>query len=103
MDLETVLLIPISPTMGSAKTGGDTFIVLKAISFGSRIAVWTQSIEWSVISDYFTFSISRGFHDLLIVGLVSLPRTEIDWSGWIYFSMVILVPLHRMYFRRKPE
>ena len=74
MDLETVLLIPISPTMGSAKTGGDTFIVLGAISF------WFD-----------------------IVGLVSLPRAEIEWSGWIYFSMVILVPLHRVYHRRKPE
>ena len=38
MDLETVLLIPISPTMGSAKTGGDTFIVLGAISFWFDIA-----------------------------------------------------------------
>jgi hypothetical protein len=43
------------------------------------------------------------------VGLVSLvlalflPRTQIEWSGWIYFSMVILVPLHRAYFGRKPE
>ena len=43
------------------------------------------------------------------VGIVSLalalclPRTQIELSGWIYFSMVILVPLHRAYFRRKPE
>jgi len=73
MDVETVLLIPISPTMGSAKTGGDTFIVLGVISFWFDNAVWIQTIEWRAMSDYFTFSISSGFHDTLIVGLVSLP------------------------------
>jgi len=50
MDLEMVLLIPISPTMGSAKTGGDTFIVLGAISFFD-IAVCIQTIEWRDMSD----------------------------------------------------
>jgi hypothetical protein len=41
------------------------------------------------------------------VGLVSLvlalclPRSLIEWSGWIYFSMLILVPLHRACFGRK--
>jgi len=88
MNLETVFAY--SVTMGSAKTGGDTFIVLKALS---RI-----------------ISLSPGFHDMLIVGFVSLllalclPRAEIDWSGRIIsFSMVILVRLPRVYFRRKPE
>ena len=71
----------------------------KQLAFGSRIAVWTQSIESRAISDYFTFSIFPGFHDMLIVGLVSLPRTEIEWNGWIHFSIVIPVPLHRVYFR----
>ena len=55
------------------------------------------------MSDYFTFSISPSFHDMLIVGLASLPRAVIEWSGWIDFSMFILVPLHRVYFSRKPE
>src|SRR5215467_9125382 len=55
MDLETVLLIPISPTMGSAKTGGDTFIVLGAISFWFDIPVCIQTIEWRAMSDYFHF------------------------------------------------
>jgi hypothetical protein len=44
---------------------------------------------------------------LVSVGIVSLvlvlPRGQIEWSGWIYFSMAILVPLHRAYFRRKME
>jgi hypothetical protein len=32
-----------------------------------------------------------------------LPREHIEWSDWIYFSMVILVPLHKTYSKRKPE
>lgn len=43
----------------------------------------------------------------MTVGLVSLifaltlPFRQVDWSGWIYFSMVILVPLHRWIARRR--
>ncbi|HEX8077285.1 MAG TPA: hypothetical protein VF511_05680, partial [Chthoniobacterales bacterium] len=32
---------------------------------------------------------------------VTLPAGQISWSGWIYFSMAILVPLHRMLIRRR--
>jgi hypothetical protein len=41
------------------------------------------------------------------VGLISLllaltlPIDQIVWSGWIYFSMALLVPLHSAYRRRK--
>src|SRR6266480_226443 len=43
------------------------------------------------------------------VGIVSLflaltlPPAQIAWSGWVYFSMVILVPVHAAYHRRKME
>jgi len=56
-----------------------------------------------------TFHEVTGWSIPVGVGIVSLalalclPRTQIELSGWIYFSMVILVPLHRAYFRRKPE
>jgi NADH:ubiquinone oxidoreductase subunit 3 (subunit A) len=39
-----------------------------------------------------------------IVSLVlswSLPIEKIAWSGWVYFSMVILVPLHRFFYNRR--
>jgi hypothetical protein len=39
-----------------------------------------------------------------IVSLVlsqSLPIEQIAWSGWVYFSMVILVPLHRFFYNRR--
>jgi uncharacterized membrane protein len=43
------------------------------------------------------------------VGIVSLilaltlPLQYIDWSGWIYFSMAIVVPLHKWWRRRRRE
>src|SRR2546426_1459771 len=36
----------------------------------------------------------------LVLALI-LPRERIDWSGWVYFSMAILVPLHSAYLRRR--
>jgi uncharacterized membrane protein len=41
------------------------------------------------------------------VGIVSLalalilPIDQIAWSGWVYFSMIILVPLHAAYRRKR--
>ena len=43
----------------------------------------------------------------VFVGIVSLvfaltlPAEQIQWSGWIYFSMIILVPLHDHYLKRQ--
>ena len=39
-----------------------------------------------------------------IVSLVlswSLPIEKIVWSGWVYFSMVILVLVHRFFYNRR--
>ena len=38
-----------------------------------------------------------------LVLALTLPTEQIAWSGWVYFSMVILVPLHSAYRRRKIE
>jgi uncharacterized membrane protein len=41
------------------------------------------------------------------IGLISLvlaltlPAYEISWSGWIYFSMAILVPVHKWFLNRR--
>jgi hypothetical protein len=49
----------------------------------------------------------RGWSIPTAVGLTSLtlaltlPITHISWCGWIYFSMVILVPVHRRFMRRR--
>ncbi|HEX4641618.1 MAG TPA: TMEM175 family protein, partial [Chthoniobacterales bacterium] len=45
----------------------------------------------------------------ITVGIVSLvlaltvPARLFPWSGWIYFSMAILVPLHRVLMRRREQ
>jgi uncharacterized membrane protein len=49
------------------------------------------------------WSIPVGVGVISLVLALCLPATQIQWSGWIYFSMAILVPLHRAYFGRKPE
>jgi hypothetical protein len=36
-----------------------------------------------------------------LVFALTLPREQIQWSGWVYLSMIILVPLHNYYFKRR--
>jgi hypothetical protein len=36
----------------------------------------------------------------LVVAL-TLPAAQIQWSGWVYFSMIILVPLHDFFHKRE--
>jgi len=39
-----------------------------------------------------------------IVALVlAIPSRHFPWSGWIYFSMAILVPFHRVLVRRREQ
>ena len=38
---------------------------------------------------------------IALVLALTLPRGQIQWSGWIYFSMTIVVPLHRWWVRRR--
>jgi uncharacterized membrane protein len=49
------------------------------------------------------WSIPVGVGIISLVLALSLPREHIEWSGWIYFSMAILVPLYKVYFGRKRE
>jgi hypothetical protein len=36
-----------------------------------------------------------------LVFALTLPREQIQWSGWVYLSMIILVPLHNYYLKRR--
>src|SRR6266705_3684105 len=47
------------------------------------------------------WSVPVGVGIISLVLSLSLAREHIEWSGWIYFSMAILVPLHKAYFARK--
>src|SRR5713101_6650268 len=51
-----------------------------------EIAGWSLPVAVGIIS---------------LVLALTLPIREIAWSGWVYFSMVIFVPLHSAYRRRK--
>jgi DMSO/TMAO reductase YedYZ molybdopterin-dependent catalytic subunit len=68
-----------------------------------------ESLRLNARERAMTFHEVTGWSIPVGIGLVSLllalflPRAEIDWSGWIYFSMIVLVPLHRACFRPKPE
>src|SRR5436190_7910295 len=48
-----------------------------------------------------------GWRSSSSVGIVSLvcaltlPAEQIQWSGWVYFSMIILVPLHDFFHQRR--
>jgi hypothetical protein len=46
-----------------------------------------------------TIPLSVGIVALVLA--LTLPVRYIDWSGWIYFSMAILVPLHKWFLRRR--
>src|SRR5947199_1778201 len=49
------------------------------------------------------WSIPVGVGIVSLVLALSLARGHVEWSGWIYFSMAILVPLHKAYFAQKRE
>src|SRR6267378_7417775 len=36
-----------------------------------------------------------------LVFALTLPAEQIQWSGWVYFSMIILVPLHDFFHERR--
>src|ERR1700737_2349281 len=51
-----------------------------------------ELIGWSV-------PVSVGIVSLVLA--LTLPIEKIAWSGWVYFSMVLLVPLHRFFDKKK--
>jgi hypothetical protein len=38
---------------------------------------------------------------LSLVLALTVPIEKIAWSGWVYFSMFVLIPLHDAYYRRR--
>jgi hypothetical protein len=34
---------------------------------------------------------------------LTLPAAQIQWSGWVYFSMIILVALHDFFHKARAE
>ena len=88
---------------------GFTAIALEMVLLNLRAWQLREPLRLNARERAMTFNEVTGWSIPVGVGLVSLvlalclPRTQIEWSGWIYFSMAILVPLHRACFGRKPE
>jgi uncharacterized membrane protein len=88
---------------------GFTAIALEMVFLNLRAWQLREPLRLNARERAMTLHEVAGWSIPVGVGLVSLvlalylPRAHIEWSGWIYFSMAILVPLHRAYFRRKPE
>ena len=40
---------------------------------------------------------------IALVLALTLPEDHISWSGWIYFSMAIVVPAHKWFLRAASE
>jgi hypothetical protein len=45
--------------------------------------------------------VSVGIVSLILA--LTLPAEQIQWSGWVYFSMIVLVPLHRRWRAQEEE
>src|SRR5213079_3404952 len=88
---------------------GFTAIALEIVLLNLRAWQLREPLRLNVLKRAMTFREVTGWSIPVGVGIISLllalwlPRTQIQWSGWIYFSMAILVPLHRACFRRRPE
>ena len=88
---------------------GFTAIALEMVLLNLRAWRLREALRLNTRERAMTLHEVTGWSIPVSIGVLSLllalclPREEIDWSGWIYFSMIILIPLHRAYFRRLPE
>jgi hypothetical protein len=88
---------------------GFTAIALEMLLLNLRAWQLREPLRLNAQERAMTFHEVTGWSIPVGVGITSLvlalllPREDIEWSGWIYFSMVLLVPLHRAYFKRKIE
>jgi hypothetical protein len=57
-----------------------------------RVVTRGELTGWSV-------PVSIGIVALIFA--LTLPAEQIQWSGWVYFSMIILVPLHDFFHKRR--
>jgi uncharacterized membrane protein len=88
---------------------GFTAIALEMVLLNLRAWRLRKPLQLNPREQAMTFHQVTGWSIPVGVGLaslvlaLSLPRTRIEWSGWVYFSMIILVPMHRAYCGRRRE
>jgi uncharacterized membrane protein len=88
---------------------GFTAIALEVVLLNLRAWQLREPLRLNAKEGLITFYEVTGWCIPVGVGIISLvlaltlPTEQIAWSGWVYFSMAILVPLHSAYRRRKIE
>jgi uncharacterized membrane protein len=88
---------------------GFTAIALEVILLNLRAWQLREPLRLNVKERSITLYEIIGWCIPISVGIISLvlalalPIEQIAWSGWVYFSMVILVPLHSAYRKRRIE
>ncbi len=88
---------------------GFTAIALEVVLLNLRAWQLRQPLRLSAKERSLTLYEIKGWCTPVGVGIISLflalvlPREQLAWSGWVYFSMIILVPLYSAYRKRKIE
>ena len=86
---------------------GFIAIALEMVLLNWRAWRLRQPLRLDAREKSITLNEVTGWSIPVAVGIISLiltltlPIEHIEWSGWIYFSMAILVPMHKAYLRRK--
>jgi len=86
---------------------GFIAIVLEVLLLNLRAWQLREPLRLNVREKLITLYEITGWSVPVGVGIIAfilaliLPPEQIVWSGWIYFSMIILVPLHSAYRRRR--
>src|SRR5437588_8576933 len=87
---------------------GFTAIALEMVLLNLRAWQLREPLRLNARERAMTFREVTGWSIPVGVGIISLilalsvPREQIEWSGWVYFSMAMLVPLHRACSKRNP-
>lgn len=86
---------------------GFSAIALEMVLLNLRAWLLREPLRLNAREKSMTLREVAGWSIPVAIGIVSLilafslPEEQIEWSGWVYFSMAILVPLHRTYFKRR--
>jgi uncharacterized membrane protein len=77
-------------------------VLLNLRAWGLREPLRLNAREKSItIHEVTGWSVPVGVGIISVVLALTLPIEQIAWSGWVYFSMAILVPLHSAYRGRR--
>ena len=86
---------------------GFTAIALEIMLLNVRAWRLRTPLRLNAHEELITRAEITGWSMPVWVGIVAfvlsliLPIPQITWSGWIYFSLAIFVPIHRAYYTRK--